>query len=917
MALIDKVLASKVSRRDFLKGSAAAIGAASAALVLGGCSTTTDNDLVETTTPSTTPEETTTPAETETSTAAQEPTPTVQDDGGKWVAAACWHNCGGKCLVRAYVKDGVITRQKTDDIYSDDEVNRQQRSCLRGFSQQYQARGLDRLKYPMKRKNWSPDNPNGQLRGMDEWERISWDEAAQYIHDEIERINTAYGDNSILLCGGEPAGLLNKLNINYLTSWTTSSWGSWYAPGVLGWGDGCNDYSVNNDRLDMLNCDYCIAFGYNPAWSSLGNATNYAKAWKDAGCKFIIFDPIYTDTSSILDAKWVPIRPGTDMAAMLGMAYVLLEEDSESNSLIDWDFLDRCCVGQDKEHMPENARIDENFFGYLRGEYDNTPKTPEWASEICGVDAETLREVARILGKQNNCAILSSWASTRTYNTEQVPQMAICLAAMGGHIGKSGNCVGPTAWNHTNNFGPRLVKVGSNGGAGGTSGTGAGSYVGDNQMWKAVMGEPYNPTGMWVGLNGAGLGWKSVVENYDLTKKVENTTANVKMIWNAGKAKLTTCEGGKLGIEAHRSVEFVVGQGHFLTASNKYADIVLPITTNWEREGSYVWEGYMNRDILLINRQVVDPYFEALSDTEACIKIGEKFGLSQDDFFMVSETQRLFNEVASSTVIKENGVDWEPLCTITQEDIDEWGVEGTPQEGRISIKKFMEDGLYRVDRKVGDNFGFIDKEEFRKDPEANPIATETGKIEFYSQMWADIINSQGYSEDEYSPLPKYRPLTQGYESTFVDNTIGNAKSEYPLQCINPHYQRRSHSIFDNIPWLREACANPFYISKQDAQERGIKDGDTVKVSSKYGETLRQAYVTARMTPGVVGLPHGAWVNVDESTGIDQSGSENYITGNVSTGMGVDGYNTLTVQVAKWDGTPIPKDVDIPQTILFE
>ena len=112
MALIDKVLASKVSRRDFLKGSAAAIGAASAALVLGGCSTTTDNDLVETTTPSTTPEETTTPAETETSTAAQEPTPTVQDDGGKWVAAACWHNCGGKCLVRAYVKDGVIIVRK-------------------------------------------------------------------------------------------------------------------------------------------------------------------------------------------------------------------------------------------------------------------------------------------------------------------------------------------------------------------------------------------------------------------------------------------------------------------------------------------------------------------------------------------------------------------------------------------------------------------------------------------------------------------------------------------------------------------------------------------------------------------------------------------------------------------------------------
>ena len=910
MALIKKVLDSKVSRRDFLKGSAAAIGAASLGLAMSGCKTT-ENNLEETTTAAATTANSTE----ETSAAPVEPVAT--DEGGQWLSAACWHNCGGKCLVKAYVKDGVIIRQKTDDVNTDDEINRQQRACLRGFSQQYQARGLDRLKYPMKRKNWSPENPNPELRGKDEWERISWDEAAQYIHDEVERINSTYGDNAILTMGGESSALLNKLNINYLTSWTTCSWGSWFTPGVLGWGDGCNDYSVNNDRLDMLNCDYVVAFGYNPAWSALGNATNYAKAWKDAGCKFIIFDPIYTDTSSILDAQWIPIRPATDMAAMMAMSYVMLEEDSETNPLIDWDFLDRCCLGQDADHMPENATTNENYFDYLRGVYDGVPKTPEWASEICGVDPETLREVARILGKNNNCAILSSWASARTYDTEQLPQTAICLGAMGGHIGKSGNCVGPTAWNHTNNFGPRLVKVGSSGPAGGTSGTGKSTSVGDNQMWNAVMGEPFNPTTIWTTLNGVGTGWKDVIGNFDLTKKVENITANVKMIWTAGKAKLTTCEGGKKGIEAFRSVEFVVGQGHFLTASNKYADIVLPITTNWEREGSFVWEGYINRDILLINRKVVDPYFEALSDTEACIKIGEKFGLTQDDFYTVSDTQRLFNAVSTCTVIKEDGKEWENLCSITEEDIKEWGVEGEPQEGRISIKQFMEDGIYRVDRKIGDNYGYIDKKDFREDPEANPIATETGKIEFYSQKWADILNSHGYSEEPYSPIPKYRVPAQGYETTFVDSKIGGEKTEYPLQCMNPHYQRRSHSIFDNIPWLREACSNPFFISKKDAEDRGIKDGDTVKVSSQYGETLRHAYVTARMMPGVVALPHGAWVRVDEETGIDQAGSENYITGNVATGLGVDGYNSLNVQVEKWTGDPIPADMDVPQTILFE
>ena len=460
--MIDEVLNAQISRRDFLKGTAAATAA------LAGLGMVSRENAM---------------AAGESVAPAGEAAVADAAEGGKWVAAPCWHNCGGKCLVRACVKDGVIVRQGTDNFNTDDGVNRQQRACLRGYSQQYQARGLDRLKYPMKRKNWSPDNPNPELRGKDEWERITWDEAAQYIHDEVERINSTYGDNAILTLGGEANSLLNKLNINYLNSWTTSSWGSWYAPGVLGWGDGCNYYDCNNDRLDFLNCDYVVAFGYNPAWAALGNATNYAVEWKNAGVKFIIFDPIYTDSASILDAKWIPIRPGTDMAAMMAMAYVMLEEDKDG-SLIDWDFLDRCCLGQDKDHMPADVKEDENFFDYLRGEYDGVPKTPEWAEEITGVPADTLREVARILGKDNNVAILSSWASARTYDTDQLPQTAICLGAMGGHIGKSGNCVGPTAWNHTNNFGPRLVKVGSSGPNGATGGTGTATMVCDTQMWN-------------------------------------------------------------------------------------------------------------------------------------------------------------------------------------------------------------------------------------------------------------------------------------------------------------------------------------------------------------------------------------------------------------------------------------------------
>ena len=831
-------------------------------------------------------------------------------EGGKWVAAPCPHNCGGRCLVKAYVKDGEVLRQKTDDFSTDDVYNRQQRACLRGFAQQHQTRAKDRLAYPMKRKHWAPGSPNGHLRGRDEWERITWEEAAQYIADEIRRITDTYGKDSILCnCAGEK--LLGKLDIDHLQAYKTSSWGAWYLASVLGFGDGISRTDCNNDRLDLLNSEYIVAFGYNPAWSALGNATNYAMAWKEAGAKFIIFDPIYTDTSNVLDAQWVPIRPGTDMAAMLAMAYVLLTED-EDGSLIDWDFLDRCCLGFDAAHMPPDAKDGETFFGYLLGEYDGQPKTPEWAATITGIAPDTLRQVARILGRQNRVALFTGYAAARTYNAEQLPQLAIALGAMGGHMGKSGHCTGPVGWSNTNNFGPRLIRPGVCADTGEVHGTGRVSFVGECELWDVVLGKPYVPADIWRRVKGAGANWKTVIGEFDLTRRAARKTPHIKMIWNGAASFLSSDEGAKRGIEAHRAVEFVVGQGHFLTATNRYSDIVLPITTAWERESDgFLWEGDYHREMLLVSNKLVEPFGEAKSDEEAFILIGEKLGVPREHWGTVPAKQRLFDAIAGSVVLGEDGKTWETLCAITPEDVAAWGVRGAPQAGRIPVSKFVEDGLYRVERKPGDNFGFIDKLDFRRDPAAHPISTRSGKIEIYCQTYADMINSHGYSEESYHGLPKYRGAAQGYEATFVNGDVQGEKSAYPLQCINPHYQRRAHSIFDNIPWLQEAMTNPVFLSKKDAADRGIAHGDTVKISSPYGQTLRHAYVTARMMPGVVGLPHGKWSDVDEATGIDRGGSENYITGCLATGMGINGYNTLNVQVEAWQGAPIPADVRIP------
>lgn len=811
-------------------------------------------------------------------------------EGGKWVVAPCPHNCGGKCLIRAYVKDGQILRQSTD-ASPEDPHNRQQRACLRGYSQQHQARGEDRLLYPMKRTHWQPGEPNGHLRGRDTWERISWEEAAAYIAGEIARIRETGEDNAVL-CAGAGEGLLEKLGMNYLSAWGTTSWGGWFDSAVLGWGDGSQFVECNNDRLDLLNCEYVVAFGYNPAASALGNATHYAKQWKERGAQFILFDPIYTQTADLLHARWIPIRPGTDMAAMLAMAYVMLTEDEEG-SLIDWDFLNRCCLGHDIAHMPPDAADDESFFEYLLGRRDGTPKTPEWAQEICGVPADTLREVARILGRKNRVALLSSFASARTYGAQQLPQLTIALGAMGGHIGQSGHTVGPTGWNQTNNFGPRLILAGDGGPTGEMTGSGRRTFIAQAQQWDAVLGKPFNPTTLLKTINLAGPeGWKEATRGMDWHKKQEPITASIRMIWNGKAARLTCSEGVKKGIQAHRAVEFVLGQGHFMTATNRYSDIVLPIATAWETEANgYHWKDGSEREVMFVADKVLEPMGESVSDREAMIRIGEKLGLPRKAWGTVSAKQQLFNAVAGTTVLCEDGRTWENLCEITASDIASWGVEGQPQAGRIPIAKYMEDGMYRVERREGDNYGFIHKQAFREDPENNPISTVSGKIEIYSQTYADMINNHGFGGGVCHGLPKYVPAAQGYEQT--------RQGAYPLQCISIHTPRRAHSIFHNVKWLDDVCADRMLMAKADAAARGILDGDRVKVSSAFGNTLIDVCVSARMTPGVVAMPHGRWVSVDEQTGIDHGGSANYITGEIAQGLGINGYNTLCVEVERW------------------
>ncbi|KQL20748.1 molybdopterin-dependent oxidoreductase [Cytobacillus solani] len=806
------------------------------------------------------------------------------DDEGIWKTAACWHNCGGRCLNKVLIKDGVVIRQKTDDTHEDSPDFPQQRGCLRGRSQRHQVFNADRLKYPMKRKNWEPGGGKKELRGKDQWVRLSWDEALDIVASETKRIKGKYGNEAIMVTGGD-ANIRSAMSAigGFSACYGSSSWGAWrWIWENMGIGEGLIVNGIN-DRIDLRNSQLIVLWGANPAWSSMGSVTyNFLQA-KKAGARFITIDPIYTDSANVFDADWVPVRPGTDDALAFGIMYTLLDEDNPAtNPLVKWDFLNKYTIGFDEAHMPEGADPKDNFMDYLLGTYDGQPKTPEWAAEICGVEPSKIRELAREIGGTERVALLTAWAPARIANGEGWVQAFSTLGMMTGQMGGSGKMTGVSCWEYAGNMGPFLLTAGGKGLPSITNPID--NQINENEMWDAVLDGKF-------------------LQRYEKERNV-----NIQFIYHNYENHLQTRSNIAKGIKAHREVEFVVTNAYALTTNAKYSDIVLPVATQWETAGA-VKGG--NREILINWSKIIEPLYESKTDQEIAKALLKKLGKDPKEVFPITEEQQYFNQLAGSMVMKDNGVDYEPLCTITAHDIKEWGVEGTPQKGRIPLKEFVDTGIYQVPRKPGDNFGFIAYKDFIDDPEANPVSSESGKFEIYCKA-INELSKTAYSE--IAPIPKYEVKVHGYEATFED-WESKKKGKYPYQMINPHYLRRSHSTLDNVPQLREAWPNPVYISRKDADEKGIKDGDSVLLSNEYAKSLRPAAVVETIMPGVIGLPHGAWVDIDEKTGIDRGGADNLFVPHIPKGLGSSGFNTARVNFEKWKGEPLEEDVKWEQRII--
>jgi anaerobic dimethyl sulfoxide reductase subunit A len=752
----------------------------------------------------------------------------------------------------------------------------------------------------MKRAHFEPGGGGDKsLRGRDDWVRISWDEALDIVAGELKRIKETYGNESILT----PLFSAPRVLAAYGGAWGTwgmVSSGAWPAPDAHMAGRmqffSFGGTGGHNDRLDLRNSRLIVLWGANPAWSSAGSPAYHYLQAKKAGAKIVMVNPWFNPSAATLADEWIPVRPGTDAALLIGMAYHMI-----TNDLQDQAFLDKYTVGFDAAHMPEGADPHENFKDYILGTYDGVPKTPEWASEICGTAPDVIRHFANEWATIKPAALMSSFAPARTYRGEQFAQSFLTVGWMTGNVGKPGAAVTDAGHAAASNGGAMLVMPGATGVDAIANPVCLGGFA-------AFFGASLADGTFGIVWDEA---WDAVVKGEFTDGPRGKRKVDIRLIWNIGEgAGLNQHPNINQGIQAYRKVDFAVTSAHFLTTPAKYSDIVLPATTQWERWGTILTG---NREMMIWASQVVEPLYEAKDDSWMEVEIGKRLGLDPALIDPVSLKQQIFNQVAGAQVIKPDGSGYEPLVTITAADLTELGVAGQPQTGRIPIKKFREDGIYQVPRQPGDNLGYIAYKAFHDDPTANPLPTASGKLHIHSQSLADYIKSFGWTE--IAPIAQYVPAVEGYEDTFSD-WANKVKGEYPLQLMTPHYLRRSHSILDNIPWLRKAWPQELLLNPIDAEPRGIQTGDTVKVTSRHGVVLRHAYLTATIMPGVVALGEGAWADIDEATGIDRAGATNTLAGSLPCGQGVQAWNTNNVQVAKYD-EELAADHTWPQRIVLK
>ncbi|MBN2063012.1 MAG: molybdopterin-dependent oxidoreductase [Deltaproteobacteria bacterium] len=747
----------------------------------------------------------------------------------------------------------------------------------------------NRIKYPLIRVDWDPKGDrNTRNRGKSRYRRISWDEATKIVAGEIKRIRKEYGPMAILAQAdghaeskavhaphGCQTWLLHKMGEYTQQIRNPDSWEGWYWGAMHVWGSGMIGMMHPSDNVlkDITeHSEMVLCWGCDPETTPWGfngqSATSICYFWRDIGIKQVYVCPDLNYGAAVHADKWIPVLPNTDAALQLAIIYTWLADGT-----YDKDYVSTHTVGFD--------RVKD----YVLGEEDGIPKTPEWASEKCGVPVWTIKALASEFAERTtSVAHYFGGSYIRGPYSHEPARLECILLGMQG-LGKPGvhqtqltySGVPRSTWplKASITMGASFEEASNNRILRPHRST---AYAFTRQgipktlIQEAILNPPVHYWG--TGAINATVDDQFRKYTYPLPEKEGGT--EVHMIWTDTPCRTTCWNDGNKTIEALRSpkIECIVAQHPWLENDCLLADIILPSNTTFEvsdimpnmRQG-------MPCTSVTLQKQAIKPIGESKSDYEVVLEVAKKLG----KYDAVTEGK--------------SSEDW--IKYIYDDLLTEF----------ISWKEFQEKEYYVFPMAKGWEKDTPGLRKFYEDPETSPLPTPSGKLEFYSENIA-----RHFPDDhERSPIPRWVERGETH-----DERISSERARmFPLLLMSNHGRWRVHAQCDDIPWTREAptCKvkgfdgymyEPLWLNPKDAEIRCIKDRDIVKIYNERGIVLGGAYVTERLMPGVAYIDHGARCDWIIPGKVDRGGAINLIApgGLVSKHCGGEATSGYLVEVEK-------------------
>lgn len=356
--------------------------------------------------------------------------------------------------------------------------------------------------------------------------------------------------------------------------------------------------------------------------------------------------------------------------------------------------------------------------------------------------------------------------------------------------------------------------------------------------------------------------------------------SEVHFLWQRGSSMTNPPEHYR-DVRAYRNekIETFVVAAPWFDRDCRYADLVLPATTMYERQdltepgavGQYIPAAYIGLRSAVFHQKVVEPVGESKTDMDIYAELAERLGYGET--YMEGNTEEtLLQKMYAKTKIPMN------YDAFKQKGYYVW-----PAPKDYKPKKQLYD--------------------FYHDPDGHPVDTPTGKIEIFSTR---LYSHYGYNE-EIPPVPHYIPEKEGRESKELHE-------KYPLQMLMAHPKFRFHGKYNDCEWLTENYKvpgpdgynyEPVWMTASDAAARGLEAGDIVRVFNDRGSVLAGLRITERLIPGVAWLSYGSWndpLSPGTDSPIDRGGDGNVISyaGPMSVHHIGGAYNSNLIEIEKVD-----------------